>query len=125
MGGGLDFTHSPPPINGPTPSHSPTTFDFEASVAARDDAVATYNNPYTTHTSMTHEPTTTTTTTPDATEGVPTTGTSAVAAPVIVMAEVVELTSMPSSSTTATNVHRTETVAVAVAVAVPVTEITE
>merc|ERR1712161_36837 len=69
--GGLDFTHSPPPINGPTPSHSPTTFDFEASVAARDDAVATYNNTHTTHTSMTHEPTTTTTTTtPDATEGV-------------------------------------------------------
>merc|ERR1712238_275013 len=113
MGGGLDFTHSPPPINGPTPSHSPTTFDFEASVAARDDAVATYNNPYTTHTSMTHEPTTTTTT-PDATEGVATTGTSAVTAPVIVMAEVVELTSTPSSSTAATNVHRTETVAVAV-----------
>jgi len=139
--GGLDVT--PTTSNGgPTPL--PTTrFDFEAGVAARADAVASFNN----HTSMTHEPTTTTTTTPDATvtkdnnqlkegkvkgtttaatttKGVATTGPAAVAATAVVMAEAIPSSLLPSSSssTTATNnVHGTETVAVAVAVAVPVT----
>jgi len=139
--GGLDVT--PTTSNGgPTPL--PTTrFDFEAGVAARADAVTSFNN----HTSMTHdEPTTTTTpdaatvtkdnhhvkegkvkgtTTAATAKGVATTGTAAVAATAVVMAEAVPSSSLPSSST---NVHGTETVAVAVAVAVPVavpgTEIT-
>jgi len=135
--GGLDVT--PTTSNGgPTPI--PTTrFDFEAGVAARADAVASFNN----HTAMTHEPTTTTTTdaatvtkdnhqlkegkvkgttTAATTKGVATTGPAAVAAPAILMAEVVPSSSVPSSSTTATNVHRTET---AMVTKVPVAYATE
>jgi len=122
--GGLDFTTN---NNCPTPNQT-TRFDFEASVAARANTVASFNN--NTLTSMTQVPTTTT----DATvttdnnhlkegrvKGTTTAATTAAATEVVsttatATATTAVATAVVTEITTPTNVHGTETVAVAVAV---------
>jgi len=125
--GGLDFTTN---NNCPTTNQT-TRFDFEASVAARANTVASFNNG--TLTSMTQVPTTTTTA--DATvttdnnhlkegrvKGTATAATTAAATEVVSNTATVTTTAVATAVvteiTTPTNVHGTETVAVAVAVPV-------